>query len=55
MVVLDDSDVIFAGASEKEFLDAMIFGARSNVVRNVMIGGRWVVVHGKHVNEDEVK
>ena len=47
--------MIFAGATENELLDAMIFGARGNVVRDVMIGGKWVVVGGKHVNEGDVK
>ena len=47
--------MIFAGASEKEILDAMVFAARKNVVKDVMVAGKWVVIGGRHVNEEEVE
>lgn len=55
LVVLDDRNVIFAGASEKEILDAMVFAARKNVVKDVMVSGKWVVIGGKHVSEEEIE
>ena len=36
-------------------LDAFIFGSGSNAVRDVMVGGRWVVQAGRHFAEDEVR
>ena len=47
--------MIFAGTSENEILDAMIFASRKNVVKDVMVNGKWVVVGGRHVNEEEVE
>jgi formimidoylglutamate deiminase len=35
-------------------LDRWIFGGIGQVVRDVMIGGRWLVEDGRHAKDEEV-
>ena len=35
-------------------LDAVVFAGNENPVRDVMVGGRWVVTEGRHVAEQAV-
>jgi formimidoylglutamate deiminase len=54
LVVLDPRDAALAEQDVDTMLDAAIFGPCRNAVRDVMVGGRWVVREGHHVDEDEV-
>jgi len=54
LVVLDPRDAALAEQDVDTMLDAAIFGPCRNAVRDVMVGGRWVVRDGHHVDEDEV-
>jgi formimidoylglutamate deiminase len=35
-------------------LDALVFSGNVNLVRDVMVGGRWVVRDGGHLKRDEI-
>jgi formimidoylglutamate deiminase len=49
LVVLDAERANLLGKSEDVLLDAAIFAGNENPVRDVMVGGRWVVQEGQHV------
>ncbi|HEU4655698.1 MAG TPA: formimidoylglutamate deiminase [Steroidobacteraceae bacterium] len=54
IVVLDTNLPVFAGRHEDEMLDAFIFAATADVVRDVMVGGRWLVQERKHFAETAI-
>ena len=43
-----------AGRQGDEILDAWIFAADDTPVRDVMVGGRWVVRDGRHPREEAI-
>lgn len=53
-VVLDERVPALFGKDEDYLLDAAIFAGNHNPVRDVMVGGRWVVRDGRHADEDAV-
>jgi formimidoylglutamate deiminase len=53
-VVLDGADPALTGQGADTLLDAAIFGPCRKPVRDVMVGGRWVVRDGHHADEDAV-
>jgi formimidoylglutamate deiminase len=48
LVVLDGGHVDLAGRDGDAVLDALVFGGARGLVRDVMVGGRWVVREGRH-------
>jgi formimidoylglutamate deiminase len=52
--VLDAGHVDLAGRREDGILDALVFAGSTGLVRDVMIGGRWVVRAGHHAAEDAI-
>lgn len=54
LVVLDGDEPALAGQPARSVLDAAIFGPARTPVRDVMIGGRFVVRNGQHAREDEI-
>ena len=54
LVVLNADDAALADLPAEALLDAAIFGPCRRPVRDVMIGGRWVVRDGRHPREDRV-
>ncbi|HYQ99244.1 MAG TPA: formimidoylglutamate deiminase [Casimicrobiaceae bacterium] len=52
LVVLDAEDAALSGVPRDALLDAAIFGPCRRPVRDVMVGGRWVVRDGRHPGED---
>lgn len=54
VVVLDPDHPTLAGRVGDELLDSWIFSGDDNPVRDVLVGGRWVVRNGRHVLADEV-
>jgi len=54
-VALDPDHVALAGRGDDALLDAWIFAAAGNPVREVWAGGRRVVVDGRHVARDRVE
>jgi len=51
LVVLDLDCPALAGRAEDVLLDALVFAGNDNPVRDVMVGGRWVVRDGSHDDE----
>lgn len=54
LVVLDPDHPALVGRSGDALLDAWIFSGEDTPVRDVMVGGRWVVRDGRHLRQDEV-
>ncbi len=51
LVVLDPDCPALAGRPEEVLLDALVFAGNDNPVRDVMVGGRWVVRARRHGEE----
>jgi formimidoylglutamate deiminase len=54
IVVLDLSSPLFAGRSDTAIIDTFIFAGNSESVRDVMVGGRWLVQDRRHFAETAV-
>lgn len=54
LVVIDSEKPALFGKSGDVLLDAAVFAGNENPVRDVMVGGRWVVADGRHVGEQTV-
>lgn len=52
LVVLDGAQVDLADRRGDAVLDALLFSGGSGLVRDVMVGGRWVVRQGRHAAEE---
>ena len=42
------------GREGDALLDSYIFSGNRNVVRDVMVGGRWVVEQGRHAEDEAI-
>jgi len=51
IVVLDQNSPLFAGRNDDEIIDTFVFASSGNAVRDVMVGGRWLVQDGRHYAE----
>ena len=54
LLVLDLDTAMLAGRSGDAILDTLIFSGQPNPVRDVMVGGRWLVQDGRHFAEAAV-
>jgi len=54
LVVIDREKPALIGKTGDVLLDAVVFAGNENPVRDVMVGGRWVVSEGHHVAEHAV-
>ena len=54
LVVLDEHAPELAGVPRKEVLDTFVFSGNRNLVRDVMVGGKWLVHGGHHVHEERI-
>lgn len=54
VVVLDSSAPCFMGRVEDVLMDTFVFAAPANAVRDVMVGGRWLVQDGRHFAETAI-
>jgi formimidoylglutamate deiminase len=54
LVVLDEQAPELAGRSAPHLLDSVVFAGNRNLVRDVMVGGRWLVRNGRHQHEDAI-
>ncbi|MDX1576635.1 MAG: amidohydrolase family protein, partial [Kiloniellales bacterium] len=54
LVVLDAELPCLWGKAEDVLLDAVVFAGNRNPVRDVMVGGQWLVEEGRHRNRDAV-
>ena len=54
LLVLDADHPSLAGRSGHNVLDSWVFSGTDSPVRDVMVGGSWVVRDGRHEHEEEV-
>ena len=54
LVVLDTDHPALVGKDEDQLLDAWIFSGEDTPVRDVMVGGAWVVKDGRHFGQEEI-
>ena len=54
LVVLDPASPTLCELPTERLLDAVIFAGNRNPVRDVMVGGQWVVCDGSHKDERAV-
>ena len=54
LIRIDDRHPILAGRRGEGLLDALVFSGNVNLVRDVMVGGTWVVRDGRHLKSDEI-
>jgi formimidoylglutamate deiminase len=55
LLVLDPDHPAVATLPVERLLDAVIFAGNRNPVRDVMVGGRWVVEEGRHKDAERVQ
>ena len=53
-VVIDAEHPLLAEREDDLLLDALVFSGNQSLVRDVMIGGRWVVEQGHHKEEEAI-
>ena len=54
IVVLDHAHPLLAGRTGDRLLDSYLFAGNRNLVRDVMVGGSWVVREGRHADEESI-
>ena len=54
LIRIDDRHPILAGRRGEGLLDALVFSGNVNLVRDVMVGGSWMVRDGRHPRRDEI-
>jgi formimidoylglutamate deiminase len=54
LLVLDDAHPNLDGLAPSDVLGTFIFSGNDNLVRDVMVGGRWVVQGGRHHAQDAI-
>lgn len=54
LLVIHEESPLLAGKDGDLLLDALVFAGNANPVRDVMVGGRWVVRDGRHGAEDAI-
>ncbi len=54
LVVLDDAGAALHGKPDEFLLDALVFAGNDSPVRDVMVGGKWLVRERQHDGEAEI-
>jgi formimidoylglutamate deiminase len=54
LVVIDDDAPTLYGRRGDDLVDALVFAGNASPVRDVMVGGKWIVRDGKHLGEGEI-
>jgi formimidoylglutamate deiminase len=55
LLVLDEDHPILYGKQIEHVLDTLIFAGNTNIIKDVMVGGKWLVKQQRHINEDSIK
>ena len=53
-IVLDDEAPLLAARDSGSVVDSFVFSGNANLVRDVMVGGEWVVRAGRHRDEQRI-
>jgi formimidoylglutamate deiminase len=54
-LVLDDSHPAMAGVAADGALDRLLFAGADQAIRDVMVGGAWVIKAGRHAADDRLR
>jgi len=54
LIVLDENNPALVGRREAAALDSFVFASAKGAVRDVMVGGRWLVREGRHAEETRI-
>jgi formimidoylglutamate deiminase len=54
LIVLDEDHPALVGRGDDLALDSLVFSSAHGAVRDVMVGGRWVVAERRHWDEDRI-
>lgn len=54
LIRLDSEHPLLTGRADEQLLDSLVFSGNVSVVRDVMVGGRWLVRDGRHVARDAI-
>ena len=54
LVVLDTTHPVLAAREADDLVDSWIFSGNANAIRDVMVGGAWVVRDGRHAEEEAI-
>jgi formimidoylglutamate deiminase len=55
LVVLDDDSPMLVGHTTRSLLDALVFSGFTLPIDRVMVHGKWQVVDGRHINDQETR
>ena len=55
LVVLDDASAALYGRAKDRIVDALVFAADGRAIRDVMVGGAWIVREGRHIRQDVIE
>ncbi len=53
LIVLDSNHPVLAGRESSAAIDSFVFSGQPTPVRDVMVGGKWVVQNGRHPGEED--
>jgi len=54
LLVLDADKLTLFANDEQHLLDSLMFASQTNMVRDVMVNGQWIIANGKHQHEDVI-
>lgn len=54
LIVLDDTSPLLAARNENSVIDSFLFAGNTPLVRDVLVGGQWVVRDFRHRDEDRI-
>jgi formimidoylglutamate deiminase len=54
LLVLDEDSPQLAGVAVPDVLGTLLFNGNDNLVRHVLVGGRWVVRDQRHIDQDGI-
>ena len=54
-LVLDAAHPALAGGAEATILDRLLYAGGDKAIRDVMVGGRWVIRDGRHAADDDLR
>ena len=54
LLALDGDHPLLYDMQAPDILDSFIFSGNDNLVKHVMVGGKWVIKDGAHIHEEEI-
>jgi len=54
LITIDSDHPLLCGRTGDLLLDTLVFSGNANLIRNVMVGGRWRVEDGRHLERERI-